>query len=163
MHRIFSYVTEIHLGSPEHLLLFFSGANFFFKTFQKIPKKIMHVPDHGTHHRVKFRPEMTSYAPCAKITNILSEMRSKNSNLRSGNMSFLHKAHTMSFRGKISHGGAYHGQVRAWFFSEFFEKFWNIFCVTKKKGSYELGIKRGFPVIVPCWNSKICYCSMLKF
>jgi hypothetical protein len=31
-------ISEIRLGSREHLLPVFWGANFFFKTFQKIPK-----------------------------------------------------------------------------------------------------------------------------
>ncbi|KAK1683089.1 hypothetical protein QYE76_043937 [Lolium multiflorum] len=34
-----------------------------------VPEKIMHVPDHGTHDRVKFRCEMSSYAPWEKMTN----------------------------------------------------------------------------------------------
>ena len=40
----------------------------------------MHVPDHGTHHLVKFRAEMTSWPPCTKMTNFWQEMRSKNLN-----------------------------------------------------------------------------------
>ena len=48
------------------------------KTFQKITKKIMHVPEYGTHHRDKFRAEMTSYAPCGKNDKILTENEIQN-------------------------------------------------------------------------------------
>jgi hypothetical protein len=95
----------------------------------------MHVPDHGTHHRVKFRCKMSLYAPWTKMTNFWHEMRSKNMNLRSGNLSFLPRTHTMTFRSDISQGGACHGQVRAWFFSEFFEKFWKTKFAPQKSGS----------------------------
>lgn len=95
----------------------------------------MHVPDHGTHHRVKFRCKMSLYAPWTKMTNFWHEMRSKNMNLRSGNLSFFPRTHTMTFRSDISQGGACHGQVRAWFFSEFFEKFWKTKFAPQKSGS----------------------------
>ena len=50
---------ERRFGSRKHLLPVFSKKKKNkLKTYQKVPKKIMHVPDHGTHHRVKFRPEM---------------------------------------------------------------------------------------------------------
>ena len=46
----------------------FFGSTKKFETFQKNPKKIMHVPDHGEHRRDKCRTEMTPYASWTKMT-----------------------------------------------------------------------------------------------
>ena len=63
MEIIDDIVLEIHIGARAHMLPLFSGALKFLKTFRKIPKKIMHVPEYATHHRDNFRTETTSYAP----------------------------------------------------------------------------------------------------
>ena len=53
------------------------------KTLQKNAKKIMHVPDHGPHHREKFRTEMSSYAPWGKMTKFWQEIQNFGSHMLS--------------------------------------------------------------------------------
>ena len=50
---------EQRFGSRVHLHPVFSKKISKLKTYQKIPKQIMHVPDHVAHHHVFFRAEMT--------------------------------------------------------------------------------------------------------
>ena len=100
-----------------------------FKKIEQIEKcskkseKIMHVSDDVTHDRVKFRTETTSYAPCAKMTKFWQKIQNFGSHILTEFLSFLHRAHTMSFRCEIWHGRAWHRQVRAWFFSVFLKSF----------------------------------------
>ena len=59
---------EIRNGARAHQLPFFREQKKLMKPFQKNAKKIMRVPDHGPHHREKFRTEMSPYAPWGKMT-----------------------------------------------------------------------------------------------
>ena len=138
-HMLLVYViTEIQNGARAHMLPIFSGAQKNLKTFQKIPKKIMHV--------LIFR-----------------------------NLLFLYKVHTMSFWCEISHGGAYHTQVHAWFFSEFFEKFFKFFMLPKISGAYEPGSQNTAllyiivflykilpPRLLPIWYSPASFWSKIR-
>ena len=104
---------ERRFGAREHMLPVFWTKFKKSKKIQKITKKIMHVPQYATHHRDKFRTEKTSYAPWRKKDKFLTA----NSNFRISfavrNLSFLPRAHTMTFRGEICHDDAHHAQVRA--------------------------------------------------
>ena len=51
----------------------------------------------------------------------------------------------MSFGCEISHDGARHAQVRARFFSEFFEKFLIFYIFSRKTGACEPGLRFEFP------------------
>ena len=81
---------EIRFGARAHMLPVDPKKIQNLKTHQKNLKKIMHVPDHGTHHRICFRAEI-----------FLSKF-----------VIFVQGAYDV-ISARKKHGGAYHGQVRA--------------------------------------------------
>jgi hypothetical protein len=124
--------------------LFFGDTKNVSKTFQKIPKKNMQVPEHGTHHRVEFRTETISYTLCRKWTNFLSEIQIFRSQIWHEICRFSTERIQYRFGAKFDMVVCSMFRYVHIFFRNFLKSFETFFCVTKKRAHMSSGSKEVF-------------------